>query len=172
MKGLKLAVTLVVLGTSFYSAKADAQNFQNPNQLTAQVSPLQEKPQIRDSQLKPANTSGNNSSVETQLSQGYDLLKKDDYKGAIEAFNKVLQTERNNEIATYAYFGRAIAYLSTDKYEAAKSDFDQVIALKSLKIAQETQDRQVEGNALGGLGNTYYSLGDYPKAIEYQQHFS
>ncbi|MBD2413972.1 hypothetical protein FACHB389_12490 [Nostoc calcicola FACHB-389] len=129
MKGLKLAITLVVLGTSFYSAKADAQNFQNPNQLVAQVSTLQEKPQIRDSQLKPANTSGNSSSVETQLSQGYDLLKKDDYEGAIEAFNKVLQTERNNESATYAYFGRGIAYLYTEKYEAAKSDFDQVIAL-------------------------------------------
>ncbi|HBK63721.1 MAG TPA: hypothetical protein DD000_09435, partial [Cyanobacteria bacterium UBA11166] len=30
-----------------------------------------------------------------------------------------------------------------------------------------------EGNALGNLGNAYYRLGDYTKAIEYyQQHLA
>ena len=31
------------------------------------------------------------------------------------------------------------------------------------------KDRSGEGNALGNLGRTYYSIGDYTKAIEYQQ---
>lgn len=156
MKALKLAatVTLVVLGASFYSAKADAKDIHNPNQLIAQASPLQVKPQLRDSQIKPANTNGNNSNVETQLSQAYELLKKDDYKGAIALFNKVLQTEQNNESATYAYFGRGIAYLSIDKYEAAKSDFDQVITLDA-KFA----------HAYFFRAGTQYQLGNKNEAI-------
>ncbi|NEP76760.1 MAG: tetratricopeptide repeat protein [Okeania sp. SIO3B3] len=40
-----------------------------------------------------------------------------------------------------------------------------------LQIAGEIGDRSEEGRALGNLGNAYWSLGEYEKAIEYhQQH--
>jgi tetratricopeptide (TPR) repeat protein len=40
-----------------------------------------------------------------------------------------------------------------------------------LAIAREIKDRQNEGEALGNLGLAYLSLGDYAKAIEYQQQW-
>ncbi|MEG4030806.1 MULTISPECIES: CHAT domain-containing tetratricopeptide repeat protein [unclassified Microcoleus] len=40
-----------------------------------------------------------------------------------------------------------------------------------MAIAREIKDRQSEGVALGNLGNTYFSLGDYAKAIEYAQQW-
>jgi tetratricopeptide (TPR) repeat protein len=46
-------------------------------------------------------------------------------------------------------------------------------ALKSwqqaLKIYREIKNRRGESYALGALGIAYYSLGNYPKAIEYQE---
>ena len=42
---------------------------------------------------------------------------------------------------------------------------------KALQIYREIKDRKWEGSALGGLGIAYYSLGNYPKAIDYhEQH--
>jgi len=38
-----------------------------------------------------------------------------------------------------------------------------------LKIAKEIGDRAGEGRAYGNLGNTYRSLGDYQKAIDYHE---
>ena len=38
-----------------------------------------------------------------------------------------------------------------------------------MKIAKEIGDRAGEGRAYGNLGNTYQSLGDYQKAIEYHE---
>ncbi|BAY60222.1 TPR repeat-containing protein [Calothrix brevissima NIES-22] len=40
-----------------------------------------------------------------------------------------------------------------------------------MAIARSIKDRQSEGAALGNLGLAYYSLGDYPKAIDYEQQW-
>jgi len=40
---------------------------------------------------------------------------------------------------------------------------------QSLKLYREIKDRRGEGQSLGNLGNAYYSLGNYPKAIDYQE---
>jgi tetratricopeptide (TPR) repeat protein len=40
---------------------------------------------------------------------------------------------------------------------------------QTLIIYREIKDRKGEGAALGNLGLAYFDLGDYPKAIEYQQ---
>ena len=40
---------------------------------------------------------------------------------------------------------------------------------KHLKIAIEIGDRAGEGRAYGNLGNAYFSLGDFRKAIEYHE---
>ena len=38
-----------------------------------------------------------------------------------------------------------------------------------MKIAIEIGDRAGEGRAYGNLGNAYFSLGDFRKAIEYHE---
>ena len=38
-----------------------------------------------------------------------------------------------------------------------------------MKIAKEIGDKAGEGRAYGNLGNVYQSLGDYQRAIEYQE---
>ena len=43
------------------------------------------------------------------------------------------------------------------------------IMKKRLKIAQEIGDRSREGTAYGNLGSAYQSLGDFQKAIEYEE---
>ena len=40
-----------------------------------------------------------------------------------------------------------------------------------MKIAKEIGDRAGEGRGYGNLGNTYDSLGDYQKAIEYHEKY-
>ena len=40
---------------------------------------------------------------------------------------------------------------------------------KRLNIAKELRDRHGKGSAYGNLGNTYRSLGDFKKAIEYHE---
>ena len=40
---------------------------------------------------------------------------------------------------------------------------------KALKIYRDIKDRLGEGQSLGSPGNAYYSLGNYPKAIEFQE---
>ena len=55
---------------------------------------------------------------------------------------------------------------NVSQFEAALNSWQ-----KALQIYREIKDRKREGNALGGLGIAYYSLGNYPKAIDYhEQH--
>jgi len=54
--------------------------------------------------------------------------------------------------------------LNASQFQAALQSLQQ-----ALTIYQEIQDRSGEGQALKNLGNTYYALKDYTKAIEYQQ---
>jgi tetratricopeptide (TPR) repeat protein len=61
-------------------------------------------------------------------------------------------------------FQQGVEQFQTSQFTAALQFWEQ-----ALKIYQEIQDRQGEGNALGGLGIAYDSLGDYPKAINYHQ---
>ena len=45
--------------------------------------------------------------------------------------------------------------------------------MKDLSIAKDVGDRAGEGSAYGNLGNAYYSLGDFQRAIEYhEKHLS
>ena len=39
----------------------------------------------------------------------------------------------------------------------------------NLKIVRELQDYQAQGRTLGNLGNTYYLLGNYKKAIKFHE---
>ncbi len=39
----------------------------------------------------------------------------------------------------------------------------------NLKIVRELGDHQAQGRAVGNLGNTYYLLGNYKKAVKYHE---
>lgn len=41
-----------------------------------------------------------------------------------------------------------------------------------MKIVRERGDHQAQGRTVGNLGNTYYLLGNYKKAIKYHEEVS
>ena len=59
---------------------------------------------------------------------------------------------------------QGIEQYQTSQFEAALQSWQQALA-----IYREIKDRQGEWKALNNLGNAYYSLGDYAKAIDYRQ---
>jgi tetratricopeptide (TPR) repeat protein len=61
-------------------------------------------------------------------------------------------------------FQQGIQQYQVSRFEAAFESWE-----KALRLYREIKDRKGEGNALGGLGNAYYSLGNYPKAIDYHE---
>jgi tetratricopeptide (TPR) repeat protein len=137
MKGLKLAVAILALGTIAISPKADAKSLFNAQQVSIAQIPNSEKETTND--------------ANTYLEQGFKRIEKDDYKGAIEVFNRLLKIEPNN---AYAYFGRGLANFSLDQYQVAKTDFDKAIEITP-DIAYAYYFR----------GLTSYFLKDKPSAI-------
>ncbi|MBD2771954.1 tetratricopeptide repeat protein [Iningainema tapete] len=141
MKGLKLAVAILALGTIAISPKADARNLFNTQQiLTAQIIA-----QVSKSENK------NTNDTNTYLERGLKRIDEEDYKGAIEDFNQVLKIEPNN---AYAYVGRGLANFALEQYQAAKKDFDKALEITP-NIAYAHYFR----------GITNYVLKDKPGAI-------
>ena len=137
MKGLKLAVAILALGTIVISPKAEAKSLSNTQQtLVAQV------PNSENEKTNNANT---------YFERGFKRIKEDDYKGAIEDFNQVLKIEPNN---AYAYVGRGLGSFLLEQYQAAKTDFDKAIEITP-DIAYAHYFR----------GLTSYILKDKPSAI-------
>ncbi|BAY62255.1 TPR repeat-containing protein [Calothrix brevissima NIES-22] len=112
MKGIKgLASLMVVFGLMVCAPKANAEKLPT-NDLTPQFT----------------QSTTDNDNLKAYIDEGFTLLEKDDYRGAIQAFNKVIRIAPNNP---YAYLGRGFAYFSLKQYQEAKSDFDQTISLNS-----------------------------------------
>ncbi|KYC35745.1 hypothetical protein WA1_08050 [Scytonema hofmannii PCC 7110] len=116
MKGLKLAIAILVFGTTTINPKANAkslldkrQSFDSPT--TAQISSIQ------DNKLN---------NTKAYFERGSNRFEKKDYQGAIEDFSQVLKREPNH---VYAYFGRGTANLLVKEYQAAKADLDKVIEI-------------------------------------------
>ncbi|WP_306415016.1 MULTISPECIES: tetratricopeptide repeat protein [unclassified Calothrix] len=74
------------------------------------------------------------------------------------------QTPQARQAEADRLLKQGIQQAQTSQFEAALRSWQQ-----ALIIYREIKDRQGEGAALGNLGLAYYFLGDYPKAIEYQQ---
>ena len=141
MKGLKLAVAILALGTIVISPKADAKSLFNVQQIpTSQVIA-----QVSNSENE------NRNDANTYLERGFKRIEKDDYKGAIEDFNQVLKVEPNN---AYGYIGRGLASFFLEQYKVAKTDFDKAIEITP-DIAYAHYFR----------GLTSYILKDKPSAI-------
>ena len=141
MKGLKLAVAILALGTIVISPKADAKSLFNAQQIFKS----QVIAQVPNSEKETTNDAN------TYLERGFKRIEKDDYKGAIEDFNQVLKIEPNN---AYGYVGRGLASFSLEQYQAAKTDFDKAIEITP-DIAYAYYFR----------GLTSYILKDKPSAI-------
>ncbi len=116
MKGLKLAVVILALGTIAISPKAHAKSLSNTRQIfISQVTaPL---PTLQDEKTNDA---------KAYLERGFERFDKKDYQGAIEYFNQVLKIEPNN---AYAYVGRGVASFFLEEYQAAKADLDKALEI-------------------------------------------
>ncbi|MEC4814977.1 MAG: tetratricopeptide repeat protein [Scytonema sp. PMC 1069.18] len=117
MKGLKgLAFVMVLFGLTVCAPHANAEN-------KSQI----ERFQV-ESTVKPNSSTRGNENTNSNLERGFNLIQSEDYRGAIQAFNQVIQTESNNQ---YAYFGRGIANFQLENYQQAKVDLDKSINLDS-----------------------------------------
>ncbi|MBD2354768.1 hypothetical protein H6G41_09015 [Tolypothrix sp. FACHB-123] len=114
MKGLKFAVAIIALATLTHTPKAEAKSlFNNQPILAAKLT----------AQVPNSNTEKN---ADAYLQRGIERLEKEDYQGAIDEFNSLLQVEPNN---IYAYVGRGAAKMYLKQYQSAKSDFDSALGI-------------------------------------------
>ncbi|MDF5718368.1 MAG: tetratricopeptide repeat protein [Rhizonema sp. NSF051] len=116
MKGLKLAVAILALGTIAISPKADARSLFN----TQSIFKSEVIAQVTNSEKE------NTTDAKTYLERGYKRIENKDYKGAVEDFNQLLKIEPNN---AYAYVGRGLASFLLEQYQVAKMDFDKAVEI-------------------------------------------
>ncbi|MBD2355140.1 tetratricopeptide repeat protein [Tolypothrix sp. FACHB-123] len=115
MKGLKLAVAILTLGTLAIASPSEAKNLsQNQQTQPSQI--------IAQTPTPPAS----NSTVSNHLKRGIEKFQSKNYSGAIEDFNQALKLEPKN---TSAYVGRGAARFLLEQFQAAKSDFDTALEI-------------------------------------------
>jgi tetratricopeptide (TPR) repeat protein len=116
MKGLKgLASVIVVFGLTICIPHANAQTKLQQNQIST------------ESQINPAQATGNNQDTRAKLKQGFNLFFQDkNYQAALQIFNEIIKVEPNNQ---YAYLGRGASYYELRNYQAAKADLDKTIQM-------------------------------------------
>lgn len=83
--------------------------------------------------------------------EGNSLLKAGNYNGAVDKYNQALAIEKDYRI----YYQKGVALKKADKLDEAKIAFEECLKLSPNNEA-----------ALNALGGTYFSMGDYSKAIE------
>jgi Tfp pilus assembly protein PilF len=140
MKGFKLVVAILALGTIVISPKAYASRLSNQQMLVSQVTPQ-----------SPGSKRESTNSTDILFERGFKRVEKGDFQGAIQDFNEILKIDSKS---TYAYVGRGLAYLSLEKYQEAKTNFD-----KALEITPDI----AYAHYFRGL--TSYLLKDKPSAI-------
>jgi tetratricopeptide (TPR) repeat protein len=83
----------------------------------------------------------------------------------VVATSRVLaQSNTDRKVEADRLLNQGIQQYQTSQFEAGLNSWQQ-----ALQIYREIKDTQSEGKALGNLGNAYYSLGNYLKAIDYYQ---
>ncbi len=83
--------------------------------------------------------------------EGNSLLKAGNYNGAVEKYNQALAIEKDYRI----YYQKGVALKKSDKLDDSRIAFEECLKLSPNNEA-----------ALNALGGTYFSMGDYNKAIE------
>lgn len=101
------------------------------------------------------------------LEQGLAIAKETNNQDLEKIAQEGLQLAQNQSNPRKAeadrFLNQGNKQYQTSQFEAALQSCQQ-----ALIIYREIKDRKGEGNALGDLGNAYYSLGDYAKAIDYR----
>jgi tetratricopeptide (TPR) repeat protein len=85
-------------------------------------------------------------------------------KSKIPNSQALAQTLDARKLEAERLFQQGNQQYQTSQFEAALQSWQQ-----ALIIYREIKDREGEGDALGNLGLAYDALGDYAKAVEYQQ---
>lgn len=83
--------------------------------------------------------------------EGNSLLKAGNYNGAVDKYDQALAIEKDFRI----YYQKGVALKKADKLDNAKIAFEECLKLSPNNEA-----------ALNALGGTYFSMGDFNKAIE------
>jgi len=71
------------------------------------------------------------------------------------------QTTQDRKTEADWLFDQGLQLVQVSRYQEALQAWE-----NSLQIYREIKNRQNEGAALGNIGNAYYSLGKYDKAID------
>lgn len=83
--------------------------------------------------------------------EGNSLLKAGNYNGAVDKYDQALAIEKNYRI----YYQKGVALKKAGKHNDAKIAFEECLKLSPNNEA-----------ALNALGGTYFSMGEYEKAVE------
>jgi len=98
----------------------------------------------------------NDDSAMSKYQQAVDKFNKQDYKGAIEEYQKILSSQQSPTADLYVNLGSA--YQADNNFEEAVDSYK-----KALMVDSKNSD------ALYYLGTAYYSGKSYSKALEYYQ---
>jgi tetratricopeptide (TPR) repeat protein len=93
------------------------------------------------------------------LSVGKRQIKQTDYQGAVETFDRAVESDRNS---LEAYYGRGEAYYQLQDFNQAIQDFNQVLEINP----QDAQAYLYRGYALAELGKYEEAIEDYNKSID------
>jgi tetratricopeptide (TPR) repeat protein len=91
---------------------------------------------------------------------GDSAYDNNQFQEAITHFKAALEVVKTPSI--YLSLGNSL--LVTSDFRAALTTYQ-----AALELFKNSKDKKGEGNALGGIGLAYYSLGQYDKAIEYYE---
>ncbi len=97
--------------------------------------------------------------LEQYASSGFNRLKKGDYRGAIEDFNKAIEIDPNN---SDNFNNRGIARSELGDHQGAIEDYTRAIALDPNDAAAYSN----RGNSKSKLKDYEGAISDYSKAIE------
>ncbi len=98
-------------------------------------------------------------SAQDVYSSGRDMLQRNDYAGAIEAFSRAIAMDPNLALA---YVGRATAYVYEGNQQAALQDFNHALQLDP-NMAEALYNR---GVLLAQTGDTQGAIRDLQRAAD------
>lgn len=112
--------------------------------------------EVRATPVSTLQAQGNNDQV---FQQGIDKITAGDYRGAIEVFNRVLQSNPDD---VEAYFNRALAYAQVEDYQKAIVDYSRVLRL----TPNDPDALTNRALARAQLEDYEGAIADYTKVIE------
>jgi len=104
--------------------------------------------------------------------KGNAFLESRNYNDAINAYNKAIQLNPNNDVA---YLKRGVAHFNLGNYQQAINDYNMAINDYNMAIQLNPQYADTyngRGVAYGKLGNSQKAINDFNKAIELNPQYA